>query len=67
MPVGTVGTVKAVDIERLESTGAQIMLANTYHLALRPGSPRVAALGGIHAMSGWSGPILTDSGGLSSI
>jgi queuine tRNA-ribosyltransferase len=63
MPVGTVGTVKGVDIERLESTGAQIMLANTYHLALRPGSARVARLGGLHEMSGWSGPILTDSGG----
>ena len=63
MPVGTVGTVKGVDIERLEATGAQIMLANTYHLALRPGAERVAVLGGLHAMSGWQGPILTDSGG----
>ncbi len=63
MPVGTQGTVKGVDLGRLRETGAQMVLANTYHLALRPGEATVAALGGLHAFSGWEGPILTDSGG----
>ncbi len=63
MPVGTLGTVKGVDIARVRETGAQIVLANTYHLALRPGEETVAALGDLHAFMGWSGPILTDSGG----
>jgi queuine tRNA-ribosyltransferase len=63
MPVGTQGTVKGVDAGRLRETGAQIILANTYHLALRPGEQTVAALGGLHAFMGWNGPILTDSGG----
>jgi len=63
MPVGTQGTVKGVDIGRLRETGAQMMLANTYHLALRPGEETVALLGDLHPFSGWSGPILTDSGG----
>jgi queuine tRNA-ribosyltransferase len=63
MPVGTQGTVKGVVIDQLRQTGAQMMLGNTYHLALRPGEDVVAALGGLHAMSGWQGPILTDSGG----
>jgi queuine tRNA-ribosyltransferase len=63
MPVGTQGTVKGVDAGRLRETGAQIILANTYHLALRPGEQTVAALGGLHAFMGWDGPILTDSGG----
>ncbi len=63
MPVGTQGTVKGVDIRRLRETGAQMILANTYHLALRPGEQTVAALGGLHAFMGWDGPILTDSGG----
>jgi queuine tRNA-ribosyltransferase len=63
MPVGTQGTVKGVDPGRLRETGAQIILANTYHLALRPGEQTVAALGGLHAFMGWDGPILTDSGG----
>ena len=63
MPVGTQGTVKGVDIGRLRETGAQMMLANTYHLALRPGEETVATLGDLHQFSGWSGPILTDSGG----
>jgi queuine tRNA-ribosyltransferase len=63
MPVGTQGTVKGVDPGRLRETGAQMILANTYHLALRPGEQTVAALGGLHAFTGWSGPILTDSGG----
>ena len=63
MPVGTLGTVKGVDVERLAETGAQMILGNTYHLALRPGAETVARLGGLHAFSGWRGPILTDSGG----
>ncbi|HEX6963636.1 MAG TPA: tRNA guanosine(34) transglycosylase Tgt [Lacipirellula sp.] len=63
MPVGTQGTVKGVDAGRLRETGAQMVLANTYHLALRPGDEVVAALGDLHQFMGWSGPILTDSGG----
>jgi len=63
MPVGTQGTVKGVDISRVRETGAQMVLANTYHLALRPGEETVAALGGLHEFMGWTGPILTDSGG----
>lgn len=63
MPVGTLGTVKGLDMERVQETGAQIVLANTYHLALRPGDETVAALGELHEFTGWSGPILTDSGG----
>ena len=63
MPVGTQGTVKGVDAGRLRETGAQMVLANTYHLLLRPGAETVAALGGLHAMMDWHGPILTDSGG----
>jgi queuine tRNA-ribosyltransferase len=63
MPVGTQGTVKGVDRDRLRDTGAQMILANTYHLALRPGEQTVAALGGLHEFTGWNGPILTDSGG----
>jgi queuine tRNA-ribosyltransferase len=63
MPVGTLGTVKGVDPGRLRETGAQMILANTYHLALRPGEATVVALGGLHQFMGWDGPILTDSGG----
>jgi queuine tRNA-ribosyltransferase len=63
MPVGTQGTVKGVDAGRLRETGAEMVLANTYHLALRPGEETVAALGDLHEFMGWSGPILTDSGG----
>lgn len=63
MPVGTVGSVKGLEIEQIRATGTQMLLANTYHLALRPGAEVVAALGGLHAMMGWEGPILTDSGG----
>lgn len=63
MPVGTQGTIKGVDPGRLLETGAQMVLANTYHLALRPGEQTVAALGGLHAFMQWDGPILTDSGG----
>ena len=63
MPVASRGSVKGVEIEQLRATGAQMVLGNTYHLALRPGAEVVAALGGLHAFMGWSGPILTDSGG----
>jgi queuine tRNA-ribosyltransferase len=63
MPVGTQATVKGVDAGRLRETGAQMVLANTYHLLLRPGPESVAALGGLHTIMGWDGPILTDSGG----
>jgi len=63
MPVGTQGTVKGVALDQLRQTGAQMVLANTYHLALRPGELIVEQLGGLHGMTGWTGPILTDSGG----
>lgn len=63
MPVGTKGTVKAVDPDELRALGATIVLGNTYHLHFRPGDELVAELGGLHAFSGWDGPILTDSGG----
>ena len=63
MPVGTAGTVKAMMPQSVAETGAQIVLGNTYHLMLRPGAERVAALGGLHRFMNWSGPILTDSGG----
>ena len=63
MPVGTAGTVKAMLPDSVASTGAQIILGNTYHLMLRPGAERIAALGGLHRFMNWKGPILTDSGG----
>lgn len=63
MPVGTVGTVKGLVIDQVRATGAGIVLGNTYHLALRPGADVVEKLGGLHKFSGWTGPILTDSGG----
>lgn len=63
MPVGTQGTVKTMTPRELEETGVEILLANTYHLLLRPGPERVARLGGLHRFMGWSRPILTDSGG----
>ncbi len=63
MPVGTQATVKGLMLDALRATGAQMILANTYHLALRPGAEVVAQLGGLHGFSGWDGPILTDSGG----
>jgi queuine tRNA-ribosyltransferase len=63
MPVGTAGTVKAMTADAVRSTGAGIVLGNTYHLMLRPGAERVAAMGGLHRMMDWPGPILTDSGG----
>lgn len=63
MPVGTRGTVKAVAPDDLTALGARIVLANTYHLMLRPGEGLIARLGGLHRFMGWPGPILTDSGG----
>ncbi|MCX8135123.1 MAG: tRNA guanosine(34) transglycosylase Tgt [Roseococcus sp.] len=63
MPVGTAGTVKAMTAEAVRSTGARMVLGNTYHLMLRPGAERVARLGGLHRLMDWHGPILTDSGG----
>jgi queuine tRNA-ribosyltransferase len=63
MPVGTKGTVKAVDPDELRGLGATILLGNAYHLRFRPGDELVAELGGLHRFMGWDGPILTDSGG----
>ena len=63
MPVGTQGSIKGVLPDDVAATGAQIILANTYHLMLRPGEDVVAELGDLHRFMGWSGPILTDSGG----
>ncbi|MFT5539798.1 MAG: queuine tRNA-ribosyltransferase [Alphaproteobacteria bacterium] len=63
MPVGTRATVKAMMPEAVRATGADMILANTYHLMLRPGSDVVERLGGLHRFMGWAGPILTDSGG----
>jgi queuine tRNA-ribosyltransferase len=63
MPVATQGSVKGLEIDRLRPSGAQMLLANAYHLALRPGEEVVRELGGLHAFMGWDGPILTDSGG----
>ena len=63
MPVGTAATVKAMRPDDVKTLGADIVLANTYHLMLRPGAERIAALGGLHRFMNWPGPILTDSGG----
>ena len=63
MPVGTAGTVKAMTADAVRSTGARMVLGNTYHLMLRPTAERVARLGGLHKLMDWQGPILTDSGG----
>jgi len=63
MPVGTAATVKAMLPDSVAATGADILLGNTYHLMMRPGAERVAALGGLHRFMNWGGPILTDSGG----
>ena len=63
MPVGTKGSVKAVTTADLETLGFEVMLANTYHLMLRPGAETVAQLGGIHGFAAWPGHVLTDSGG----
>lgn len=63
MPVGTYGTVKAMTPEEVSSTGAEIILGNTFHLMLRPGTKIIKAAGGLHKFMNWPGPILTDSGG----
>ena len=63
MPVGTAGTVKAMTSEGVAATGARLVLGNTYHLMLRPGAERIAALGGLHRFMNWPYTILTDSGG----
>lgn len=63
MPVGTQGTVKGMTADAVRATGAEIVLANAYHLMLRPGAERIATLGGLHGFMDWPGPILTDSGG----
>ena len=63
MPVGTQATIKGLTIDQVRATGAQMILGNTYHLALRPGEGIVREMGGLHRFMGWDGPILTDSGG----
>src|SRR4051794_31385440 len=63
MPVGTAGAMKGVHWREVRETGTQIVLGNTYHLMLRPGAERIAALGGLQQFTGWRGPVLTDSGG----
>jgi queuine tRNA-ribosyltransferase len=63
MPVGTAGAVKGITPEQLRRTGTEIILANTYHLMLRPGIDAIEKIGGLHRFMGWDGPILTDSGG----
>src|SRR5260221_4646605 len=63
MPVGTAATVKGLTQEALETLGAKIILANTYHLYLRPGHALISKLGGLHKFMSWNGAILTDSGG----
>jgi queuine tRNA-ribosyltransferase len=63
MPLGTAGTVKALTVDQVASTGSEIILGNTYHLMLRPTAERVARLGGLHRFMRWERPILTDSGG----
>ena len=63
MPVGTAATVKALSVDQVASTGADIILGNTYHLMLRPGAERMQRLGGLHRFMRWDKPILTDSGG----
>ena len=63
MPVGTLATVKGLTPDQIRQTGAQMVLSNTYHLALRPSAEVVAEMGGLHQFMQWSGPILTDSGG----
>ncbi len=63
MPVGTAATVKAVHLKDVEAAGAEIILANTYHLMLRPGQENIKELGGVRKFMGWDKPLLTDSGG----
>ena len=62
MPVGTQATVKGQTVETLKATGARVLLANTYHLLLRPGPEVFKKFGGIHRVMNWDGPVLTDSG-----
>ena len=64
LPDGTQGVVRAVDARDIEATKIQALVMNTFHLMQKPGSSTIQALGGLHAMSGWDGPILTDSGGV---
>src|SRR5262249_7250241 len=63
MPVGTKGSVKSLHPDEVRALGADVLLANAYNLHFRPGEQLIEQLGGIHAFSGWNGPILTDSGG----
>ena len=63
MPCGTYGSVKGLTPEMIRETGTQMLLGNTFHLMLRPGSELIEQMGGLHRFMGWSGPILTDSGG----
>src|ERR1700730_17685358 len=63
MPFGTAGAMKGVHWREVRDAGADIVLGNTYHLMLRPGAERIAALGGLQSFTGWNGPMLTDSGG----
>ena len=63
MPVGTRGTVKGLTPKQIKETGTGMVLANTYHMMIRPGVEVVEALGDLHGLMGWDGPILTDSGG----
>ena len=63
MPVGTKASIKALHPDRVRAAGADIVLANTYHLYFRPGADVIDSLGGLHQFMGWDGPILTDSGG----
>ncbi|MEK6238603.1 MAG: tRNA guanosine(34) transglycosylase Tgt [Planctomycetales bacterium] len=63
MPVGTLATVKGLTIDQVKATGAEMILSNTYHLAIRPGEDVIQAQGGIRRFMGWEGPVLTDSGG----
>src|SRR6202790_2318828 len=63
MPVGTAGAMKGLHWREVRDAGSDIVLGNTYHLMLRPGAERIAALGGLQRFTGWQGPMLTDSGG----
>ena len=63
MPVGTAGAVKAIFPDQIKQSGSDMILVNTYHMMLRPGAEKVAALGGLHKFMRWDKPILTDSGG----
>src|SRR5580692_7895596 len=63
MATGTAATVKAMPVDAIRAAGAELVICNTYHLMIRPGSELIAKLGGLHKFMGWNGPILTDSGG----